>query len=262
MKFDFYKYHGTGNDFILIDDREEKFSINNTALIRQLCHRHFGIGADGLILIRNTDKADFEMVYFNSDGKPASLCGNGSRCALAFSAKLGIIEKKASFKAFDGIHMAVIDDQNITVFMHDVSNITQNNAAYILNTGSPHYIQFVPSTKNINVFEEGRKIRYKENYKSEGININFVEIEDKWKINVRTYERGVENETLSCGTGVVASAIATSRKQGVREGLANYQIITKGGNLNVEFNIDENDFTNVKLSGKVEEVFKGEIDLP
>ena len=205
MKIQFYKYHGTGNDFILIDNRKKEINLD-THQIAMLCDRHFGIGADGLMMLENAAGYDFRMVYYNSDGNESTMCGNGGRCITAFAHKLGLIENHASFVAIDGVHHAKINaDKNISLDMIDVTNIEHYEDHLILNTGSPHYITWVKDTDKVDVFYEGRKIRNHERFQPKGININFVQrLNDG--IKVRTYERGVENETLSCGTGVTAAA--------------------------------------------------------
>lgn len=216
MTFEFYKYHGTGNDFILIDNRLNDFPVSNE-VIRNLCDRNTGIGADGLILLSYKDGYDFEMNYFNSDGNSATMCGNGGRCAVAFANKLRIINNKTIFSAIDGAHRAEILKDNdcgmiVKLDMQDVKKTETLDEAFIIDTGSPHYINFVKNVSEIDVIAEGRKIRNNERFVPGGINVDFVE-ENNNTLFVRTYERGVENETLSCGTGVVASAIAYAYKE-------------------------------------------------
>jgi diaminopimelate epimerase len=214
MKINFFKFHGCGNDFIIFDDRENIFSLTQKK-IENLCNRRFGIGADGLILIRNRKEADFEMIYFNADGKTGSMCGNGSRCAVSFAFDLSLIKEKCIFIAADGLHEAEIKnisnekEKMVAVKMRDVSGIEINPAFIFLDTGSPHVVVQQKNIDELNVFDEGRKIRYNERFKEKGTNVNFIEKENEF-IKVRTYERGVEDETLSCGTGVTASAIASS----------------------------------------------------
>ncbi len=298
----FYKYQGTGNDFIMIDNRDNSFSEKQKKdknFIKNLCHRRFGIGADGLILIENSEnkKVDFVMVYFNSDGKLGSMCGNGGRCAVAFAHSLGVFEgNKTTFMAFDGLHFAKIANKKnqenqekqtsteVELQMNDISeietNINANDKAkndYYLNTGSPHYVRFLNEVttqkklEDYNVVEEGKKIRYNERFKKEGTNVNFVanntrnaNNSEKNSIFVRTYERGVEDETLSCGTGVTACAIAYSlHNKELNTNLVN--IKTLGGNLKVRFEYlndktrqnSEHNFTNIFLIGAATAVFEG-----
>jgi len=261
MIFDFFKYHGTGNDFVLIDNRRSDFPIDKN-LIQQLCDRRFGIGADGMILISYKDGCDFEMNYYNSDGNIGSMCGNGGRCAVAFANKLQIIGDHAKFHAVDGLHQAQIlkKDKNIYLVklkMLDVKSVRKNNDALIINTGSPHYINFTSNLNDLDVNKEGRKIRNNEQFIAKGINVDFVEIH-KDHLSVRTYERGVENETLSCGTGVIASAIAYASRED-KEGLFNIQ--SRGGMLKVMFIKSDDTFTDIWLEGPSEFVFKGKFEI-
>ena len=195
QKFNFYKYQGAGNDFILIDNRNLVFESTNVELIAHLCKRSFGIGADGLMLLQNTNDYDFEMLYFNADGKPGSMCGNGGRCIVAFAKHLGIITEETNFLAVDGAHFAKISDNGewVSLQMIDVDSVNRDDDAYVMNTGSPHYVRIVKEVSFLNVFELGKEIRNHPNYKLEGINVNFVEDKTDHLV-VRTYERGVENE--------------------------------------------------------------------
>jgi diaminopimelate epimerase len=264
MKISFFKFQGCGNDFIIIDDREEVFSLPKNE-IENLCNRRFGIGADGLILIRNHKDVDFEMVYYNSDGKIGSMCGNGSRCTVSFAYDLGLIKENCTFLAADGMHKAEIisissgKEKIVTVKMRDVEEIEINSDFIFLNTGSPHVV--IPQ-KNLdveNIFEEGRKIRFNERFKKEGTNVNFIEKENDF-LKVRTYERGVEDETLSCGTGVTASAIASSVIDSTN-GNNSCKIKTPGGELLVSFNRENNSAKNIWLQGPATLVFKGKIEI-
>ena len=209
MQFTFYKYQGTGNDFIMLDNRLLTFPKKDIQLIEQLCDRRFGIGADGLILLESHTNYDFKMVYFNSDGNESSMCGNGGRCLVAFAKQLGIIEASAEFEAVDGYHYAEIStDELVSLQMKEVDNIKVHQNYSFLNTGSPHHVQIVSDLKTLDVKLEGSKIRYSELYGADGSNVNFVHQIDSKTFSVRTYERGVEDETLSCGTGATAVAIA------------------------------------------------------
>lgn len=262
----FYKYQGAGNDFIMIDNRENVFDSTNHKLIAKLCHRRFGIGADGLILINNSDKANFEMLYYNADGGIGSMCGNGGRCAVAFARRLNIIDTDTTLVAYDGIHKASVlkyDEQTnnaeINLQMMDVNEIEVNDDFIFLNTGSPHYVKFVSALSNIDVVTEGRKIRNNERFNAEGTNVNFVQ-HDMNHLSVRTYERGVEDETLSCGTGVTASAIAYAVHIH-KTGSIDIPVKTIGGNLKVKFNSSNNQFTDIYLQGEATFVFQGVIEL-
>lgn len=259
-KIDFYKYQGTGNDFVMIDNRDLTFNVADVDLVKRLCDRRFGIGADGLILLQNKEGYDFEMVYFNADGNTSTMCGNGGRCITAFAAELGLIKESCRFLASDGPHEALINDGNwVELKMIDVLEVEQGEDYYLLSTGSPHYVIFVEDIDDINVVENGQAIRYSSRFKEEGVNVNFVETE-KDGIIVATYERGVEDETLSCGTGVVASAISYK----VRHPEAtSVDIQTKGGALKVRLEASENgQFRNIWLCGKGELVFAGQISQP
>lgn len=260
MTVEFYKYHGTGNDFILIDNRKSGYLLSNEQ-VKFLCNRHFGIGADGLMLLEDEISFDFKMIYFNSDGNLSSMCGNGGRCITAFAKKLGLVKDKARFIAVDGAHDALLNsDETISLKMNDVKNVEIGNDYFYLNTGSPHYVKVVNNIHELNVFEEGRKIRYNNRFNEEGTNVNFIEKFDD-HLFVRTYERGVENETLSCGTGVTASALVAAILGNTTD-KNSCAIKTPGGNLNVKFErVLENTFYNIWLEGPAQFVFKGSIDL-
>lgn len=257
MKLPFYKYQGTGNDFVMVDDRTNFFPKNDTKLVAFLCDRKFGIGADGLILIQNDKKSDFIMVYFNADGKKGSLCGNGGRCAVSFARYLGIIAEQTTFKAVDGLHYAILNGSTISLQMRDVSEIKVKPNSYFLDTGSPHHVQIVENLEGIKVFEEGKKLRYGL-YGEKGSNINFVQQEDDSTFAIRTYERGVEDETLSCGTGVTAVALAMHHAKKTVGNEVN--VNTLGGKLKVSFDIKSQTYRNIYLTGEAKQVFKGEIE--
>ncbi len=254
MPIDFYKYQGTGNDFIMIDNRLDTFSKNDTKLIALMCDRKFGIGADGLILLETTEEYDFKMVYYNADGAEGSFCGNGARCITGFARFLNIIDSEANFIAADGPHNSTINGEEVSLEMGDVDSITESENYSFLNTGSPHHVEIVEGLENYKVFERGREIRNTV-YGKAGSNINFVEQLEDNNFAVRTYERGVEDETMSCGTGVTAVAIAMAHlgKAGGNE----VGIITPGGKLRVTFNKQEGKFTNIHLIGPAKQVFKG-----
>ena len=262
MKYTFYKYQGTGNDFIMLDGRSKKFLMPSEEQINKLCHRQFGIGADGLIVILKHKQADFEMLYFNADGKPGSLCGNGGRCTIAFAKQLGIIKNKTKFMAYDGLHVGSIDIKTklVTLKMNDVKQIAFKGDAYELNTGSPHFVVFNQEVKNLDVFKEGRKIRNSKSYRAQGINVNFVAVHNN-ALYVRTYERGVENETLSCGTGITAASIAFALLNKTQKKY-NIPIETLGGTLQVSFKtINHTHFTDIYLTGPAHLVYSGEINI-
>ena len=254
MIIEFYKYQGTGNDFIMIDDRDKEFDLTDNDLIAALCERRMGIGADGLILLREHDTLDFEMIYFNADGKQSSMCGNGGRCIISFAQMLEMIEDETTFMAIDGEHKGRLMDDSIYLQMQDVKKIEGVGDGLVLNTGSPHYIEMVDDLDNLDVNKEGRKIRNSAAFKKEGINVNFVL--DANELQVRTYERGVEAETLSCGTGVVATAIAMHYANCIEETLMNVK--TKGGELTVSFEEFNGGYRNIWLSGEASMVFAGE----
>ena len=258
MKHTFFKYQGTGNDFVMIDNRQDNFDKSNTKLIAHLCDRHFGIGADGFILLENDEHTDFKMVYFNSDGNESSMCGNGGRCIMHFAHYLGVINNEATFMAIDGIHNAKIIDDEVHLQMQDVSDIKNNDHFVFLDTGSPHHVETCGNVSSLNVKNEGSRIRYSDLYKDEGSNINFVEKIDTTNFIVRTYERGVEDETLSCGTGVTAVALAMKYIGETEKNFLN--INTKGGNLSVSFNETDGSFNDIWLIGPATQVYKGEIE--
>lgn len=256
MKLKFYKYQGTGNDFVLLDHRSPFFDKNNTALIEKLCDRRFGIGADGFMLLENEPGYDFKMVYYNSDGKPSSMCGNGGRCIVKFAHDLGLVGDRVKFLAVDGDHFAEVKGDWVYLQMIDVDYIEQGQDYCYLNTGSPHFIKSVSNIQHLDVFEEGRKIRYSDRFKEKGTNVNFIEKQDEllW---VRTYERGVEDETYSCGTGVTAAALSVAI-----DGWASpVAIRTKGGDLSVSYTKTPEGFANIFLNGPALKVFEGEISI-
>jgi diaminopimelate epimerase len=259
MRIPFLKYHGAGNDFIVFDDKFFGKRLREMPkLIQNLCHRQLGIGADGLITIENLSPG-FYMHYFNSDGNISSLCGNGSRCAVAVAHKFGWFNKEGSFKAYDGWHEAKIEESlgQVSVKMKDVEDILFVKQDFFLDTGSPHYVCFVNNLKDWDVVGEGRKIRYSSQYKEKGVNVNFVKPSQEG-LKVCTYERGVENETLSCGTGVTAAALAFAKRENLM-GHSEVQVSTKGGSLAVFFEFDGLRFSNIWLKGPVQFVYEGYI---
>lgn len=260
MQISFDKYQGTGNDFILIDNRKNEIQLT-TEQIAFLCNRHFGIGADGLMLLELEPGVDFKMVYFNSDGNESSMCGNGGRCITAFAQSLGIVSDKVRFLAIDGLHEATIGREGLVALkMNDVKTVETGDDFFYLNTGSPHYVKLVEGIKNYNVFEEGKKIRNSERFITEGTNVNFIEKTEDG-IFVRTYERGVEDETLSCGTGVTAAALVAAMN-GISSQKNSCKIETLGGKLTVKFDkVLESNFYNIWLEGPANFVFYGSIKI-
>ena len=260
MQIEFYKYQGTGNDFVMIDNRSDFFPKENRKLIDHLCNRRFGIGADGLILLEKDLETDFKMVYYNSDGNESSMCGNGGRCLVAFAKKLSVINSTTTFIATDGLHHATISDKGlVSLQMIDVNSIDLNPDYSFLNTGSPHHVQLVSDLEHYNVNENGAKIRYGNLYGKEGSNVNFVKKIDETTFSIRTYERGVEGETLACGTGATAVAIAMNATGETKETHLNINV--EGGKLAVSFDVNQGKFTNIFLKGPAEFVFKGTIEI-
>ena len=260
MELEFYKYQGTGNDFVMIDNRSEFFPKENIQLIAHLCDRRFGIGGDGLILLENDPETDFKMVYYNSDGNQSSMCGNGGRCLVAFAKKLQVIENQATFIAIDGLHHATIgDDGLVSLQMIDVDEVKVSPDHVFLNTGSPHHVQLVDDLENYNIKENGAAIRYGDLYGKAGSNINFVRQIDDTTFSLRTYERGVEDETLSCGTGATAVAIAMNVLGKTEASSINLNV--EGGKLVVSFDKGVGKFTNVFLKGPAKFVFEGTIAI-
>ncbi len=259
MTVNFYKYQGTGNDFIMIDNRALGLC-NERVMIEKLCDRRFGIGADGLIYLQEKSGYDFEMVYFNSDGNESSMCGNGGRCLIQFAHHLGLISSHCKFLAIDGEHEGeILNGGIVSLKMKDVDAIENYNNDFVLNTGSPHYVQFVNGVQQVKIIEEAHKIRYNERFAKEGINVNFAEKKSANEIFVRTYERGVEDETLSCGTGVVASSLAFASKSGML--INDVKIETPGGNLQVKFETSGRGYRNIFLIGPAERVFEGTVEV-
>lgn len=254
MEFTFYKYQGTGNDFVIIDNRDNFFPKQNTALVAKICNRRFGVGADGLLLLENHPSADFKMVYFNSDGKLSSMCGNGGRCISHLSNLLGITSKKMTFAAVDGLHQATVHNDRVSLRMNDVEKVSVSENYVFLDTGSPHHVEMVSQLQDFDVFSNGKTIRNKI-YGKKGANINFVEQKDIAVFAVRTYERGVEDETLSCGTGVTAVGIAMFETGRTAEN--NVTLSTPGGQLNVRFKKVDAGYKDIYLEGPAVLVFKG-----
>jgi len=257
MQLHFHKYQGTGNDFIIADNRKNEYASLTTEQIHRLCDRRFGIGADGLMLLNEKQGFDFEMKYYNADGREGSMCGNGGRCITKFAYLLGIHREVYRFLAVDGVHEAEIDtDGIVSLKMKDVKDIRKFRNDYILDTGSPHYVKIVPDVMGLDVFKKGSEIRHSKEFEEEGINVNFVEqLSEADKIIVRTYERGVEDETFSCGTGVTAAALVCFHNE---NGFNDVEVKTLGGMLSVEYDrIEDNKYENIWLCGPAEKVFEG-----
>ena len=259
MQLKFYKYHGTGNDFVIFDNRQAIFPKNDTKLIAFLCDRRFGIGGDGLMLLEKHDTYDFTMVYYNADGSTSTMCGNGGRCLVAFAKKLGIIEQEAHFEASDGYHYAKIEKDLIALQMIDVTQIELHDGYDFVYTGSPHHIQLVDNLETIDVKTQGAQIRYSNLYGETGSNVNFVKQDKINSFKVRTYERGVEDETLSCGTGVTAVAIAMYETGKTNSN--QIQLHVPGGELKVSFEKVDQIYKNVFLTGPAAFVFEGLINI-
>ena len=260
MKIHFYKYQGTGNDFVILDNRDWRYSSLSQEQVRFLCDRRFGIGGDGLMLLNPKLDYDFEMKYYNADGRESTMCGNGGRCMVKFAFHLGIRTEKYFFTAADGDHEAEIDDDgSVSLKMLDVDSFEEDHGDYLIDTGSPHYVKIVSDVMDYDVYEKGMDIRYSAEFAKEGINVNFVEQKKADEIIVRTYERGVEDETLSCGTGVVASAIVCHHND---VGYNDVTVLTKGGRLVVEFDRVNESYKNIWLCGPAEKVFEGDIEIP
>jgi len=265
MTIPFYKYQATGNDFVLIDNRQNLYDGLTTAQVARLCDRRFGIGGDGLMLLNNKAGYDFDMKYYNSDGREGSMCGNGGRCIAQFARHLDVIGDKAIFTAVDGEHIATLQKDNwVRLRMNPVHEVKQEGDHFILNTGSPHYVVQVENVDSVNVPRDGAAIRYSPTFAAKGINVNFVQVKEDGGIYVRTYERGVEDETYSCGTGVTAAAlvVAAAHVAAEKQAVSKVDVQTLGGNLSVEFNkVNDQDFEDIWLCGPATLVFKGEISI-
>jgi diaminopimelate epimerase len=260
MKIHFYKYQGTGNDFVIVDNRTGSYTALKKEQINQICKRRFGVGADGLMMLNTQPGYDFEMKYYNADGAEGSMCGNGGRCLVKFAYHMGIHKNSYKFLASDGLHEAEIDDNGfVSLKMADVRKVDIENGDFILNTGSPHYVKMVTDISNMDVYKKGREIRYSEDFAKEGINVNFVEPKSNHEIIVRTYERGVEDETWSCGTGVTAAALISFHNE---IGYNDVTVFTKGGKLVVEYDRTGDDtYENIFLCGPAEKVFEADIEI-
>lgn len=256
MKLDFYKYHGTGNDFVLINNFDGSISLSTENIIK-ICDRHFGVGSDGLIILEKSNKAAYKMNFFNPDGSQ-SLCGNGARCTYQFAKDLGLISAEIEFEAIDGIHKAKMEYDSIAIGMNPVHKFEVSDQHYFIDTGSPHFIKYTNDLSNLEIIQEARKIRFNERFKDNGTNVNFVRAIGPDEVEMRTYERGVEDETLSCGTGVTAVALSYGLRN---RGLNLVKVNTKGGELEVSFNYNDNIFSDIWLKGPAKMVYQGQITL-
>ncbi len=261
MIYTFYKYQGAGNDFVIIDNQNEQFPRQNFKQIKHICDRKFGVGADGFMLLETSQQADFKMTYHNADGKLGSMCGNGGRCIVAFAKFIGLIDNSTTFEASNSIYQATIENNEVRLKMNDLT--TRDIQVYpdhvFLNTGSPHHVALVDDLDNFPVYTQGQKIRHGAPYFEEGTNVNFIEQLNNNTLKIRTFERGVENETLACGTGVTAAAIASHFTKKIEDNHIFVKAI--GGNLSVSFELDQNHYKNIILSGPATYVFKGEIEI-
>jgi diaminopimelate epimerase len=255
MKLQFSKYQGAGNDFILIDNLSGALQLSSDQ-IQKLCDRNFGIGSDGLILLEASDSADYFVNFYNPDGSQ-SFCGNGSRCAFRMAQNIGLVTEECSFQGIDGLHHAKSLSENVSISMSDVASVDAYKDGFIVQTGSPHFVKFTDDLDKIDIIEEAHAIRYDTRYKDKGINVNFV-LPESDGINMRTYERGVEAETLACGTGVTAAALVFALS---RDHVEEVKVQTKGGNLSVNFERAGQGFNKIWLTGPAMHVYDGNIEL-
>lgn len=266
MQIDFCKYQGAGNDFVMLDNTDGKYDALTPTDVAKLCDRRFGIGGDGLLLICKEEGVAFRMVYYNQDGSRASFCGNGARCICAFAERLGVVEKGRafSFVADDGMHVAtcLADGSDwVDLRMCELNGVvSEPEGSYVMNTGVPHYVRFVDSLPDVDIMSEGPAVRFAERYKPAGVNVNFVGISGERSIEVRTYERGVEAETLACGTGITACSIATAFKLGA-DGKLSFDVKAQGGDLRVDFEKQGDAVSDIHLCGPAKFVFSGVMSL-
>ncbi|GAC1424020.1 MAG: diaminopimelate epimerase [Flavisolibacter sp.] len=261
MMVHFFKYQGTGNDFIILNNKAKQYAFS-LQQVKLLCDRRFGIGADGLILLNEdpTRKLDFVMQYYNADGRESTMCGNGGRCLVKFAYDQGMVQTNYKFSAIDGSHEAELNtDGSVSLKMNDVTEVRSFHGDFVLNTGSPHYVSITNNVMHLDVFKKGQEIRYGHEFGKEGINVNFVEqTEHRDRIIVRTYERGVEDETYSCGTGVTAAALVCFHND---NGFNRVEVQTKGGDLNVEYDKLGDNYRNIWLNGPAVKVYEGTLTL-
>jgi diaminopimelate epimerase len=258
MNIHFHKYQGTGNDFVILDNRDGRYSTLTNQQVKHICDRRFGIGADGLMMLNLHPGYDFEMKYYNADGGESSMCGNGGRCLVKFASHIGMFKSMYHFLASDGPHEAEIDaDGTVSLKMKDVAKLEEHGSDFVLDTGSPHFVKLVSDVMNCEVYKKGHDIRYSDEFAEKGINVNFVQQKSDFEIIVRTYERGVEDETWSCGTGVTAAALVCYHNE---TGYNDVTVFTKGGKLTVEYDrVDDGHYHNIFLCGPAEKVYEGDI---
>jgi diaminopimelate epimerase len=263
----FYKMSGSGNDFIVIDNRQKVLDADRLGdFVRKVCTRKMSAGADGLILIEPSSRVNFRWRFFNSDGSEAEMCGNGGRCAARFAVLKGIAPPKLSFETLAGIIEAEVSGKQVKLQMVRPTGLKlslgvpvegQTHQLHFINTGVPHVIKLVDDAAPVEVKDLGRKIRFHPQFQPDGTNANFVQVVDRGHIKVRTYERGVEDETLACGTGAVASALIAARKGLVDSPVA---VQTTGGeNLKIYFRAEGEGFDRVFLEGDTRVVYEGEL---
>jgi diaminopimelate epimerase len=264
---DFFKMSGSGNDFILIDNKDQSLTVGNIAeFVRTVCERKVSVGADGFIIIENSQRADFRWRFFNADGSEVDMCGNGARCAARFAYIRGIAKEKMSFETGAGIIDAEVRGDTVKLRLTEPRAMKVNISVMIegqpievnfVNTGVPHVVIFVQDLDRYDVFNMGRKIRYHKDFQPEGTNANFMEVIDRHTIRIRTYERGVEDETLACGTGAAASALISS-SQGLVESPVDVRV-KSGETLKIYFHKAGQGFEDIYLEGKANVVYEGRI---
>ena len=264
MRLPFYKYQATGNDFVIINQLVVPYLKNPSSdVIQNICDRRFGIGADGLMLLEKDEETDFKMTYYNSDGGLSTMCGNGGRCIVHLAKQLKLFKTECSFQAPDGIHEASIDTNGLVrLEMSDVQSIKDDSLGYVLDTGSPHLVIFKDAWDRDSIVEEARSLRYREEFAPGGINVNYIHPDKDGSLMVRTYERGVEDETYSCGTGVTAAALVAKAFHPNYQDSLEVPVITKGGNLKVQFQGNvQLGFSKIYLIGPAKRVFEGSIEI-
>lgn len=254
MQVKFSKYHGAGNDFIMIDGRTLSRQLMEDE-IAFLCHRHFGVGADGLIIVDPDSNQDFIMRFHNADGSSGAMCSNGSRCAIKFASRIGYEFDRAKFSCCGIPYVGKIYSRHLigTSFPDQVS-CTVHESGYHLNNGAPHFVIFVDRLTSVNPREVGRNWRYHQDFMPTGVNVNFIEVLDENELEIVTYERGVEDLTLACGTGALASAMAYVQKEN-KSGSQELSLESDGGTLTVKLNRTTTGYSNIEVLGPAEEVF-------
>lgn len=264
MLLEFAKYEGAGNDFILIDARDRTFTAESK-MIARMCNRHFGIGADGLMTLARSERYDCSMRYYNADGSVGEMCGNGGRCFALFAHHRGLGSLQLQFEALDGPHTARLEPTGahtgiVALGMIDVERIAASGDGWFLDTGVPHYVEFTDDIARIDVAGRGRALRYNTGRFPAGTNVDFVQVTGSGQICVRTYERGVEAETLACGTGAVAAAAVVNSVR--QPAVCDFEVRVPGGSLRVAFERDicTGRYSHIQLTGPARRVFGGTID--